>query len=291
MAAAAAEGRMPALASARASAASKSSIPCKRPWSEKTPRIFSVVNNGSSRRCERAALKTDSSSTGAGFRIQSRTTERSTGLSQRRSAIEEYGLVLSLNDDVPFQNALFASNALREQGCTPLRGDQFQHGVVGVGWLVGEVDAGDQMLQEPPHEDGYDDVRSLEHAAGSWHGTRLHGDKAKAAIASREAATETAKGLVDRFVLCVLRVSVLALSVGLPDLDHTVVNRLAVAVEHTAAQRDALARRARGCEIFDRERLEADLQVRTDGLRGRSDQTHVGLLAPGGFHRRRVAAA
>jgi len=58
---AAAEEIIPARASARARAASKSSIPCRRARSEKTFRIFSVVNSASNSRCERGALKPGSS--------------------------------------------------------------------------------------------------------------------------------------------------------------------------------------------------------------------------------------
>src|SRR5213079_1585840 len=104
----------------------------------------------------------------------------------------------------------------------------------------------------------------------SW----LDGREAVASFRIGQTATEAAESRFDRFVLRVFRMRVFALRIGLPDLDDGIVDGFAVAVDDAAGERDSFAGHARGSELDDRKRLEADLDVRTDGLGRSGEQTH-----------------
>src|SRR6202012_796095 len=75
----------------------------------------------------------------------------------------------------------------------------------------------------------------------------------------------------------VLRIGKTSLRVGLPDLQHAIRHRLAIAIEHPALDSDALARGIRRDQIIDEgvvplilaARRQTIFEERTDGLRRR----------------------
>src|SRR5208283_3218348 len=118
-------------------------------------RIASVVNSGSSRRCERRASTTASSLVGdcrasarVGFRVANAAAAARAVIA---SKVEEYGLFRSLQDDVPFQRSLVTRRAASDQGRAPLRGHQVEHGVLRVGGIVGKINARDKVLEQAAH--------------------------------------------------------------------------------------------------------------------------------------------
>src|SRR5688500_13639654 len=92
-----------------------------------------------------------------------------------------------------------------------------------------------------------------------------------------ERASIPAENVVLRLVLCFLRTRVLAMAVRLPNLHCRVVHRFAIRIDNSALDARTLARHALGSEIFDHHPLQADPQVRADGLRSRGAQAHRGL--------------
>src|SRR3546814_5448630 len=105
------------------------------------------------------------------------------------------------------------------------------------GFLVGKVDAGVEVAQEPAHEDDDVDVRRLAVIRRAGFQSIKH--EALFGVGAGAAAPETPEGHLG--AARVGRVRVAPLRVGLPDLDHGVAGRLAVAVQHAAHDADAPA--------------------------------------------------
>src|SRR3546814_6940747 len=151
--------------------------------------------------------------------------------------IEEHGLLVALHVDVEAVDGNAAMLlARRDQRGAPLRRHREQHRIALVRRLVREVDAGVEVGQQAAHEDDDVDVRRLlvVDRAG------LHGVEHEAVL--RIGAGAAAPEAPERDVAArVSRVGVASLRVGLPDLDHGVVDRRALAVQHAAPNADALA--------------------------------------------------
>ena len=120
------------------------------------------------------------------------------------------------------------------QGVTQLRIlDGGKHPICGVRLrFVGEVDAGDETLQEAAGEDGYHDVGGLGASAGTGDGTRFNGHEREFAAFHRVRASEARErfGIEREIPPFVGGVVVAARLVGLPDLDHGVGHGLSGAV-------------------------------------------------------------
>src|SRR5882724_8139302 len=114
----------------------------------------------------------------------------------------------------------------------------------------------------------------LEFPARPGYASRLDGVEAERPLVVRERAAITAKVFLERFVLLVFRMRIPAMAVRLPDFDRRIVDRLAVGIGHTAADRDALTGDALGCHVLDLHPLEANSQVRPDRLRSACAQAH-----------------
>ena len=143
------------------------------------------------------------------------------------------------------------------------------------------------MLQESAHEDDDDQVRRLHHATGSGRASGLDRRQAERAAAARLHAAEAPESLVERLFLHVVGMRILAVRVGLPSLNHGIVDRLAVAIEHAAADRHTLAIDADGRNLGDLRVLENNRAERPYRLRSRHEQAH--LNAPSAWRRARAA--
>src|SRR6185503_19920633 len=144
----------------------------------------------------------------------------------------------------------------------------------------GKVDARHQVLEHATHEHRDHQVRRLQAAVGCGNAAGLDGGEAKAALRVGGDAAETAPALLQRLLLRVLRVRVLAFGVGLPDLDQAVVYAHAVAVDETPGDRDAFALDAFAGDVARDEPVEPDVQVRADGLVAAREKTH-GIFSSG----------
>src|SRR5208337_3558067 len=103
------------------------------------------------------------------------------------------------------------------------------------------------------------------------------GREAKTTRVVGQTAAEAAESRLDRLVLRVFRMRVLALGIGLPDFDDGVVDRFAVAGDDAAGEADAFAADARAGEVDHDDGREADPDVRADGLRCGGELAHGAL--------------
>src|SRR5690606_25910413 len=110
--------------------------------------------------------------------------------------LEEGRLPLALQADVEAVAvlALFAGDEGLSQ---PLVRYRAEHGVSGVRLrLVFEVDAGYELLQEPPGEDRDHDVRRLGRPFGAGNGAWLEGDEREAPLLHGARAAEAVEALL-----------------------------------------------------------------------------------------------
>src|SRR5580698_8467261 len=150
----------PTRASARANAASKSSIACTIDASEKI-----------------------SASPGVDAR-----------LSIRRMIllyIEENGLAIAA--EVNFEVPGFRCTGLREQRLPAFRGNHREDRVVRVCRIAREIHTRVQMFEEPTREDDQVDVRRLERTTRSHNASRMRGLKRADAVFVRSQSSESAK--------------------------------------------------------------------------------------------------
>src|SRR3954453_24216134 len=117
-------------------------------------------------------------------------------------------------------------------------------------------------------------MRRLQLAARARHASGLDRVEAKRPLVVRERAAITAKVFFERFFLLVFGMRVTAQAVGLPDFDRRIVDWLGIGLDHPAPDRDALAGDTLGRHVLDLHPLEADPQVRTDGLGSTGAQAH-----------------
>src|SRR5439155_11455252 len=117
-----------------------------------------------------------------------------------------------------------------------------------------------EMLEQPAHEQRHDQMRRLQLAVGSGHAARLDGGETKLALVVGENAAKTPE--CGGLTLCALGMCVPAFRIGLPDLDHAVGDRLAVAFDNAAVYGHALPSDVLGSDRVHRKRHEADLDVR-----------------------------
>ncbi len=143
-----------------------------------------------------------------------------------------------------------------------------EHRVGGVRVLfVRKVEPRHELLQEPAGEDGDDDVRRLRATVRGGHSPWLDRDELERAVVGRLRAAEPAEALLEldlRTIVDGMRVA--AGGVRLPDLDHAVRHRIAVAVQEQAPDPDR-ARVVLGDEDGSDGRAGGpDREVRSHGL-------------------------
>ena len=159
--------------------------------------------------------------------------------------------------------------------------DRRQQRVAGVARVVGEIDPRIKVHQHAAREHREGDVRRLQRVAAARHRAGLDRHHPEAALAVGRDPPEAAEIRVERLVvLAVLGMVVAAGGVGLPQLDHRVRHRRAVAVEHPPLDRDALARRVAPGQIAPFRPVEPEMKERPDRLRRGRDQLLGHRLAP-----------
>src|SRR5262245_24055660 len=148
------------------------------------------------------------------------------------SDVEENGLVLTLDPNVETVDRkstpdLFVGN----EGPTPFIRHQRQNGIAVVRGLVGKIETGVNLPQHPAREDTEHNVRRLGLAIRSRHRTRFDGIETEHAVLVGCRAAK-AHELGVRADAAVARMAIAALRIRLPYLDHGIVDRHPVAVEH-----------------------------------------------------------
>ena len=78
------------------------------------------------------------------------------------SAVEEHGLACALQDDVPAQRPGAAGDGHAISVSRRAAGTFAEHRIVGVRRIAGKIDARDELLQQPAHEDRHAEVRRLQ---------------------------------------------------------------------------------------------------------------------------------
>src|SRR6266566_1791513 len=130
-------------------------------------------------------------------------------------------------------------------------------------------------------------MRGLKHSTPPWNPPRPDGVEHAQSVFITGQASESAKRGVWRLLLRVGRMIVFAGPIRLPQFDHRIRHRLAVAIQYPACELDSLALRVRtgqtGAGVVRRQR---EMEKGTDRLIGSVDQIHTLFLA-----RRGVTAA
>ncbi|CAM2150050.1 hypothetical protein PT2222_220125 [Paraburkholderia tropica] len=205
----------------------------------------------------------------------------------QRSEIEEHGFAFALHDDVEVIDdlaRLFAAS--RDQRVATRRRHRRQHRIGRVGRrFVVEIHAREGMREHAAHHHDHVQMRRLAGVLDA----RLHGahDEALFRIRAGAHAREAAE---TRFGDLLARRRITAAGVDLRELQHRVEDRLAVAVDHAADQRNVLAGRLRADDVGGEQALEIEVvllwaeavgEVRANGLRGRflecHDQRSIGV--------------
>src|SRR5215207_8243967 len=160
------------------------------------------------------------------------------------SGLEEHGLVLALEADVEAVGP--RAGAARDQRRAAPAGNEGEDRIALVSRLAIEIDAGEEPAQDAAGEHADIDMRRLRRAVRARHPPRLHGAKG---VASLGIALDAAEALEARVRKGGVGARIAPLPVRLPDLQHGVGDELAVAVDHAARDRDALADGVLGDEI------------------------------------------
>src|SRR6266699_3447254 len=148
------------------------------------------------------------------------------------SDVEKRGLALALQNDVKaVDNAgPFLLECCEQRGASMLRNRQ-QDGISGIGWLVGKVQACQQVVEQSACEHGDADVWCLPSLVIEGNGAGLDRLKPVEALVLGARATKAHKGRIQRCWSRICRMVVAAMGIGLPDLDQRIGNRQPVAIE------------------------------------------------------------
>jgi hypothetical protein len=189
---------------------------------------------------------------------------------RRPSEGEEDGGPLPLEVDV---QVVAAGHRGREQGRPGRRGQGGQDRVGRVRRrLVGEVDAGHRLAQQPPGEDRQVDMGGLAAAVRPGQRSRLDRQHPEPPLGVGRAAPEPSEAGQGGAAPAV-GVGEAALGVGLPGLDQGVGHRVAGAVQQPARQPQR-ARGAVGHHLGAVGPEQADGEERPDGLGGGGERGH-----------------
>src|SRR5262245_52102072 len=150
------------------------------------------------------------------------------------SDVEENRFVLALDPDVEAVDREPAADLLvGNESPTPVSRHQRQDGIPVVRRLVGKIETGVNQPQHSAREDAEHNVWRLSLAIRSRHRTRFDGIEADDAVLVGCRAAE-AHELRVRAGAAVARMGIAALRIRLPYLDHGIVDRHPIAVEHLA---------------------------------------------------------
>jgi len=144
--------------------------------------------------------------------------------------------------------------------------DKIQRKIRGIRGLAGKIDARDQTPQQPAHEHRDHDVRRLYVAIGPGYRTWFNGRKPETSILRCRNTAKSLKRRLRAFFLLVIRMSVLSLRICLPELQDGVGNTLAIGVENTASDDDALSSNPGTSQIVLKQPVHANEEIRTNGL-------------------------
>src|SRR5438552_18753082 len=109
-------------------------------------------------------------------------------------------------------------------------------------------------------------MRRLQRVSITGHASGLDGFEDATAIFASGQASEPPKPGIERFRLQVVRVMILAFSVGLPEFDDGIWHRYSVAIEDTADQPEAFALGLRTGECSVKGGFETQVEERANGL-------------------------
>src|ERR1041385_7765017 len=124
------------------------------------------------------------------------------------------------------------------------------------------------MSQHATGKHGHVEMRCLQSASRAGHASGPDGFEFTASIFSGAGASEAEKAGVDSLGLPVIRVIVFALRICLPNLNHGVIERLAVAIQNADCKHDPLPFHLRACDARNPTlvRCETKMKEGTDGL-------------------------
>src|SRR5271165_7468766 len=105
-------------------------------------------------------------------------------------------------------------------------------------------------------------------AVGTGYRSGLDRRKPKSSFIIHRHSTITRESRFQKLRLCVLRMRVLALRIGLPDLQHCIWHRHTVAIENAPLDRNPLAGDSLSGEIVLFEPPQPDLEIGSNGLPG-----------------------
>src|ERR1039458_4833127 len=270
MASAAICGTMPARASARASATSKSSIACRMECALKSSASGPVVPRLSISRAGMRCSPCDA------ILYARRAEPRIRRTARRALHVEKYSFPLAAKMDVEPPCIAMARHWLSHQSFAPILGDQRQYGVLIVRGVSGKIDTSRKASQQAPRENGNRQVPRLQYIVRTRHASRLDGLERACPAGIGHQAPKTEERRVNGFRLRVIRMVVLPVRIGLPYFDHGIAQRFAFAIENIAYELDSFALCFGSCDARDSMVTgQANLKIRAHGLRGNRHQIDI----------------
>lgn len=118
-------------------------------------------------------------------------------------------------------------------------------------------------------------MRSLRLPVWSRNRAGLDGAKAETSAFISEGSSVAVKTRLQRLLLIIFRMRVLAMTVRLPNLDQGILHWLAIAIEHATGNRDPLSGNSRACQIHFFQARQSDGKERPHGLRCGGLEAHV----------------
>src|SRR5579875_179787 len=158
------------------------------------------------------------------------------------SDVEEHGLVLTLQNDIKAVDDArpFLVAGGKQRRASILRHAQ-QDGIAGIGWLIGEVQARHEVVEQASREHSDTDMGRLPALCIKRHGSRLDGLKPVESLVLGARATKAHKGGAQGRRSLVQRMEIAPMSVSLPDLDQGIGNRQPVTIQDMSFNANTLA--------------------------------------------------
>src|SRR3984957_17737578 len=190
------------------------------------------------------------------------------------SAIEEDRLAGALQNNVPFELRQLAWHFPRDQRRAALRFHAAQCEVGFIRGFVGAINPGHQWPQQAARKERQLEVRRLWFAVRSRNRAGLDGTEAKFPVVVGRNTPVAANPRLNRLVLGVLGMRVLAVRIGLPDFQQGIGNRRAVAVQNASRNYNVFSGHLGGGQRVAIPGRAPNGEVRTHGLRRCRNQRH-----------------
>jgi hypothetical protein len=182
-------------------------------------------------------------------------------------AIEEHSLLRSLQDNIPVQGSVAAGAFASNERWATFRIHKFENWVSILFTISGEIHSRHESLQQPAHEDGHGQVRSLNRSSRAKDRTGLDRPEGEVTLVVCGNAAIALESGLDGLGLLVVGMVVLSVRVRLPDFNDSIGHRSAIAIQNSSLKHHSLACDLGARHIDAIETVEADPKEWPDSLR------------------------